>query len=387
MVKWTPKGAKKESERKVLEKLAFRSPLRWSSLLYETKISSKTLKNALNRLIEKDLVYREVKTGEEYPPPVLYGLTLLGQKETKSELFFLECMTDFLREFHLLTDEDVERVIPTHLKLYSDSNITMYLHKDEIEKVRQTLFNIQSLFVDLVSTLQWHYRANFEKINYSQEEREKIEFYRWNIDLSRAMESRYVTSDVANSPQENEEIKRDEVERLGSWTEFKSLEEYINDPVRRGDFHKRMKGLPLTFEEFREFIDMEEKIIEISPLFDKYGEALERAIPKVCLMMYNWAFKEGMVKSSPLLINVGPDMEVRTIDAALDTLDIEDLERYRDSMNAFLKDPWGVPGHLHLGPEWPGESENRPRLPAMENWESWAEKILHRLNIILKSSS
>jgi len=385
MVKWTPEGAKKESERKVLGKLALRSPIRWSSLLYETKLSSKTLKNALNRLTEKDLIYREVKTGKEYPPPVLYGLTLLGQEETKVEIFFLEYMTDFLREFHLLKDKDLEGGIPPHLKLYSDSNIPLYMQKDEIEKVRQILFKIQVLFVDLFSTLQWHYRANFETIHYSQEERDKIEFCRWNIDLYRALESRYAASDVASSPQENEEINREEIESFGSLTEFKSVDEYINDPVRRGDFHKRMKGLPLTFEEFREFIEVEEKIIELFPLFDKYGDALERAIPKVCLMMYNWAFEEGMVKSSPLLINVGPDVEVGTIDAALDTLDIEDRKRYRDSLNAFLKDPWGIPGRF--GPEWPGEYENMPRLPdKVEDWESWAEKILHRINIVLKSS-
>ena len=80
--KWTPERAKAESEDKVLYLLRHGIPRRWGYLLEVGLLSSRTLKKALDRMIEKGLVYREVGTGE-YPPPVFYGLTRAGRARWK----------------------------------------------------------------------------------------------------------------------------------------------------------------------------------------------------------------------------------------------------------------------------------------------------------------
>lgn len=85
--KWTPERAKRESKEKVLKALALKSPQRWSELLENTKQSSKTLKNALDRMKIQGLIYRQVETESGYPPPVLYGLTSEGKESVKPRVF------------------------------------------------------------------------------------------------------------------------------------------------------------------------------------------------------------------------------------------------------------------------------------------------------------
>lgn len=86
-VKWTPERAKKESEEEVKTVLASQSPLRWSRLLQESRLSSRTLKKALDRMMKKGLIYREVEAGPEYPPPVRYGLTSEGKNDVEPKIF------------------------------------------------------------------------------------------------------------------------------------------------------------------------------------------------------------------------------------------------------------------------------------------------------------
>jgi DNA-binding HxlR family transcriptional regulator len=88
--KWTPERAKKESEEKILRALVLESPQRWSSILDKTKLSTKTLKKTLDRMRAAGLVYRQTKTSDEYPPPILYGLTPKGKNTVKPILFAME---------------------------------------------------------------------------------------------------------------------------------------------------------------------------------------------------------------------------------------------------------------------------------------------------------
>lgn len=74
-LKWTTERAKKESEQVVFKELIKKSPQRWGELLKNTKLSSRTLKNALERMQKKEMITREIDQGKEYPPPVLYGLS------------------------------------------------------------------------------------------------------------------------------------------------------------------------------------------------------------------------------------------------------------------------------------------------------------------------
>jgi len=74
-LKWTTDRAKKESEQAVFKELIIKSPQRWGELLKNTKLSSRTLKNALERMQKKEMITREIDQGKEYPPPVLYGLS------------------------------------------------------------------------------------------------------------------------------------------------------------------------------------------------------------------------------------------------------------------------------------------------------------------------
>ncbi len=84
--KWSPENAKKNSEKKVLKTFYLHGlQLRWSDLLGKAGLSSRTLKNALDRLKKMGLVYREVKAEDGYPPPVLYGLTEKGEKTSREE--------------------------------------------------------------------------------------------------------------------------------------------------------------------------------------------------------------------------------------------------------------------------------------------------------------
>ena len=74
-LKWTSDRAKKESDQAVFKELIKKSPQRWGELLKNTKLSSRTLKNALERMQEKEIITRVIDQGKEYPPPVLYGLS------------------------------------------------------------------------------------------------------------------------------------------------------------------------------------------------------------------------------------------------------------------------------------------------------------------------
>jgi DNA-binding HxlR family transcriptional regulator len=79
--------ARQESERIVITNLTLKSPQRWSDLLERSKMSSRTLRKTLKRLEEKGLVYRQMKQGDKYPPPVLYGLSSEGKKGIDPILF------------------------------------------------------------------------------------------------------------------------------------------------------------------------------------------------------------------------------------------------------------------------------------------------------------
>ena len=85
--KWTTERAKQESEQAVLKEFATKSPQRWGELLKNTKLSSRTLKKALERLQERQLVNREVEQGIEYPPPVFYGLSSQGEESIRPMIF------------------------------------------------------------------------------------------------------------------------------------------------------------------------------------------------------------------------------------------------------------------------------------------------------------
>ena len=85
--KRTADQAKRESEHIVIRELTKKSPQRWSDLLKNTQISSRTLKKTLNRLEEKGLLYRNVEQSKEYPPPVFYGLSSKGRKSSNPILF------------------------------------------------------------------------------------------------------------------------------------------------------------------------------------------------------------------------------------------------------------------------------------------------------------
>lgn len=85
--KRTAEQAKLESEQTILRSLSTKSPQRWSELLVDTKISSRTLKKALERLEKRKMVRREVSQGKEYPPPVMYGLSRKGIETVDPQLF------------------------------------------------------------------------------------------------------------------------------------------------------------------------------------------------------------------------------------------------------------------------------------------------------------
>ncbi len=89
-IKRTAEKAKQESETAVMRELTKKSPQRWSDLLKTTQLSSRTLKKALNRLEKKGLTYRQMEQGEEYPPPVFYGLSPKGEKSTIPLLFSID---------------------------------------------------------------------------------------------------------------------------------------------------------------------------------------------------------------------------------------------------------------------------------------------------------
>jgi DNA-binding HxlR family transcriptional regulator len=79
--------AKLESEQTILRSLRSKSPQRWSELLKDTNISSRTLKKALERLEKKKLVCRQVDQGRKYPPPVRYSLSRKGIETVDPQLF------------------------------------------------------------------------------------------------------------------------------------------------------------------------------------------------------------------------------------------------------------------------------------------------------------
>jgi DNA-binding HxlR family transcriptional regulator len=81
--KRTQDSAKQRSADIILKILALESPLRWSDLLEKTKLSSRTLKKTLDRLVNELSVYREQKNDQGYPPPVFYGLTLIGEEDAQ----------------------------------------------------------------------------------------------------------------------------------------------------------------------------------------------------------------------------------------------------------------------------------------------------------------
>ena len=95
--RWTPERAKRVSENKVLQALAQKSPLRWTELLQETKLSSRTLKKALNRLESDRLINRKVGAGKEYPPPVYYGLNSRGWEHSLPQRFAFSLAFDIFR--------------------------------------------------------------------------------------------------------------------------------------------------------------------------------------------------------------------------------------------------------------------------------------------------
>lgn len=86
-MKRTADLAKQESEHIIMRELTRKTPQRWSDLLKNTQISSRTLKKALNRLEEKGLLYRNVEQSQEYPPRVFYGLSPEGRKSSDPLLF------------------------------------------------------------------------------------------------------------------------------------------------------------------------------------------------------------------------------------------------------------------------------------------------------------
>lgn len=96
--KWTPERAKKETTEKILAVLAKKNRIRWSDLLKETGLSSRTLKNALERMEFNFLVRREVPESEDYPPPVYYVLTSKGRSQLTPRLFYLDIADSYLYE-------------------------------------------------------------------------------------------------------------------------------------------------------------------------------------------------------------------------------------------------------------------------------------------------
>lgn len=76
-MKRTAEADKEESKEKIIKALTEAIfPMRWSTLLKETKLSSRTLTLRLKDLKKEGRVRRRINTSSSvYPPPVFYGLT------------------------------------------------------------------------------------------------------------------------------------------------------------------------------------------------------------------------------------------------------------------------------------------------------------------------
>ena len=136
--KWTTDRAKNESENVVLRTLVLSSPQRWKDLLAKTKLSSRTLKKALNRLEQKGRIYRQMEQTKEYPPPVLYGITPEAQKSISPMLF------------SVLVHDYALGLIPDHETIGGNEKAIGMFFKAEKEKPSERL----ALLVQRLGVLQ-----------------------------------------------------------------------------------------------------------------------------------------------------------------------------------------------------------------------------------------
>lgn len=141
-LKWTPERAKKETERTIFKELAKKSPQRWGELLRNTKLSSRTLKNALERMQKNNLITREIEQGKEYPPPVLYNLTATARLSFAPLLF-----ERFIKPSIFGTEKD-EITLKTmknpklHVTADEESPLLVRLLKPEIADPKERLATI-----------------------------------------------------------------------------------------------------------------------------------------------------------------------------------------------------------------------------------------------------
>ena len=374
-----PRRIDVDAKRDVLDSLSLHKELTWKKLLATSGISKGALSYTLRELIERGDVSTRADESRR-PPRTIYFLTPLGRHRV-----FTGSVTRILSEYHRYEDE----AHPFEdLSLYSETDLSEFLSEESMRKIALTLHEAQMMFNEVGSIVAMDFRAFFERSNFSRDEVELIEFYRENLSWFRDLESRRKASGVVSSSRENEEVVERELEIVRSQG-FESVQAF-NDafkPRSSSDFHRQMKGSPLTFSEDEGYKEMRDKFEAIAPLFSSYGEALEKSLPRVCLLMYNWEFEEEVLMGSSHLVRAGPGREIREIRSVLADLSQEQLVQYRDSMLSFLGDPAELSGPL--GPEWPGSDEDKMLVPSLWYWgvkgrKRWGNKILVRLNERLK---
>jgi len=261
--------------------------VRYSEIVGKTGLSTATVSKHLKRLEEEACVEKkiDIESGE-YPYPVSYRILPEGEK-SRVKLRAVEILN-----LYQISDE---YEFPENMLLLSNVDLRECLPEETRTEIGSLLGEIESAFFKIHEVIRAEHEAALTR-DLSEEERTKIEFYFRNEPLHHSLDSRYAASGVVRSQDEDENVKLEEEKLLRKFDATR--EELEANPYLYIRMNRLLKGVPLTFESYQKYGELQKKIEEAAPIVRQYSARAEEP-PQLCVVLYTWGLESMFSRYQP----------------------------------------------------------------------------------------
>lgn len=262
---------------------------------------------------------------------------------------------DLFLDFAELTGFTENRDVLGASVIYSQPSLIDFMTQEEIDEVRIILDKANSLVVGKIS--QALIQRRIEEL--PVEMKEVAYAYPSNKQGYDEMRHRLKRSGKVETQKDNDAVEAEITMRAKNW-ECNTAED-LKDKFG-WKYNRRLKDLPLTFDEYKEYRHLETKILPLKMFFEK----MENQIQKFLCCFWNYEMEEYILEKHNFVLCT--DNILRPTEEVIESLSKMQVMEYKNNLEKAIRS-----GTFHM-PQWTGRDDRyEPKIRI-----SWSNKTARK---------
>lgn len=262
---------------------------------------------------------------------------------------------DLFLDFAELTGFKENRDVLGASIIYSQPSLIDFMTKEEIDEVRIILDKTNSLVAGKISQALIQKRIQELPV----EMKEGAYAYPSNKQGYDEMRHRLERSGKVETQKNNDVVEAEIAARAKNW-ECNTVEDLKGKVGWK--YNRMIKDLPLTFDEYREYRNLEAKILPLKKFFEK----MENQIQKFLCCFWNYEMEEYILEKHNFVLCT--DNILRPTEEVIESLSKVQLKDYKNNLEKAVRS-----GTFHM-PQWTGRDDRyEPKIRI-----SWSNKTARK---------